>query len=411
MAMATRTICAFCLVVLSTGLFAGTRINSRRERAAEQPDYNIKLGELSLDGAYRLGLSYDDNTNSIYDTNLKEESTDLENGIDIRAYWPLTPGFLLDVNLYLGYISTLSGEGKNGFVARTSADESLALDMLIGDNSTLSLIDTININTETAALSAQDRTEDLRTLVNDLALQYEVDLSEYYSLLFRLGRETTRTLGTSDFENRDAQRDYLALGLDWQMNSNLSLGPYISFRRLRHKEEINNDSDEYEIGIRGTYQATEVTHVSLSLGYQNVDFDTDNDPTATEDSGNIAASLAINSALSDSASHGLIARYENVPGTIVGVNSTQDLTLTYNLKLALTDELQTTFVMSYFRSREDADQGDDSHTFMPGIRVDYRYSERLSFNLNLQAYKKHSREDEQREFSRHVIAFGMAYDF
>ena len=402
------------LLLLCTSLcvLADTEIRSRRERPeAEEIRHNLKLGELRLDAAYRLGLSYDSNTNQVHAKSVKEELTALENGLDIRGYWPLKPELLLDFDVYLGYIAALAGDGTEGFVARTSADQTLALDLRLSDTSTLSLLDTVNVNVATVALSAQNNTEDLKTLENDAALQYEVDLSRWYSLRARLGRKMTRTLGSSDFENRDADKDYATLAGDWNVNSALTIGPHASYRWMRHDKPINNDADEYEVGAHGRYQITEVTSLRLSLGYQVMDFDTDNDAAATEDAEGLAAAFEIVSELTERTAHRLTATHEQVYGTTAGINSTRDTTLSYNLILRLNDEWHTVLSMSCFRSEEQTDDGDTSYTYLPGVRVGYRWGDRLSLYTDYKFTVKDSKDSRDREFARHLITFGLEYDF
>lgn len=393
--------------------FCGTEIQPRIARVAERelPDYNLRFGELRLDLGYEGSVEYDTNTNSMNKSSDRDEGALLENGIDVGIFWPLSPAFTLDTTVYIGYGSRLSGDGTGGLILETRDEETVALDLRLGDNAILSLLDTASVNTLTVAESAEDSTGNLSILRNDTALQYEVILSDYMSLAVRAGREIERTLDSDTYENRDADTDYISATGGWVVNSACVVGPYASFRRLKHRTRGNNDADDREVGLQGTYMLTETTQLKLSLGYQGIDFDTDNDPTVTDDASGWVGSFGVISSPSAWIRQSLTLSRGQRYSSSVGNNYNKDTMLAYRLQWDLNERWSTDLGITYFHTSETGPGRDITNTVSPSIRIDRRLGERSSLYARCRYYLTDSRTDEQSEFTRVRTEVGVNVDF
>ncbi len=400
------------LLLLPCLLYGGSEIRRRKDRLRpeSEEDYNIRFREIYLDLGYRLKVVADDNTNRATDTATQESGIYTENGLDVRLYWPLTPDFTLRADIYAGYISFFSGEGTDGWVFEATSDESFAVDMKLGENGLLSVVDRISANVESYEISAVGDTKDLKMLENDLAVQYEVDLSTLYFAVCRLGQADSRSLN-DDFEHRDKRTEYAAVLLGWRINRDLTTGLYGSYREHRYDRPINNDADEYEVGIQSTYQLTKFTTLQLSAGYQNLDFDPAHTPAATEDGDGITGEVAIRSQLTGQVNHSVSAKYHRRLGTSGLINFSEDWLSMYSLNWRTNRNWQVKLNCTWLHSEQQSEaSGEDYDLLTPGIQIGYEFAPGSSLTIAYEYNEKHSDMDFH-DYSRNICSLSLVYNF
>ena len=427
MRISTRLLLIYAAVaVLAPSMAqAESEIQSRRGGPGFIPGYNLKLGAITFDANYRLDATYDDNSNRASDSSgEREQGVSLTNYVGLNMNWPVTNFLTLDAGFTLGYEEYFAGDGTGGFLfdyrgtGLVSTGDTFAAEMKIGDNALLSLIDDLSISAGDVLISDDADTEDLRILRNDLALQYEVDLSELISAQARIGHRIKRNLGASEFDVRDRNENYAAAGLDWRLNRDLSVGPYASYRSYEHVEDngavaANNDADEYEVGIEGTYQLTDYTALDMSVGYQNIEFDNDNNPGVGDDeTSGLTASAGFVSQLSYYLYHSGYVKYLRRLGTSPFNNYSKDLRLSYNLNWIINDQWFTRFNFDWLHSEDSSDAfGETSDTYMPGVLLGYNVSEALSLHASYRRTINDSEDFESQDYTRDLYTVGLNYNF
>jgi len=412
------------LVFLSVGVFDGlaaSEIWSRQAAFIDAPNYNIKLGEMRLAvGAY-VKVTADDNNNRATDSDNEEEAVLGAYGLKLSVYYPINPDFIINVKGSVGYVSVLSGDGTDGLqvLAGLGSTSTLSLDAKVGDNGTLSLIDVLTVSVETVELSTAENTQGLRMLVNDLALQYEVTLSQLYSATAKIGRQDHEAL-EDEFDARDRYVHYVAGRFGWQMNADQRLSPYVRYAehnfdeapRIRDRvlELGNNDADELEAGLEFSWRLTDVTNVTVSVGYQSLDFDTDHTPVADEDAQGVTAQVAFSSQLNRSMLHSASVKHHYRVGTSSRVNYSEDILSQYNLRWDLAEDWFASYTLNWLYSRDASVFGENSHTYTNDLKLGHDYNDALSLSVGYRRTDKESEEDD-RSYRRNEISAGLTYKF
>jgi len=381
----------------------------RETSADETPHYVFRFREMLVDASYSGELKWDDNTTQTTDD--QEVGLEWVNALGLRWYWPLTPDHSLDAQITVGYPITLHGETEGGLTLATTADETFAADFKLGQNSMLSILDILSLNVESVEVPLQQKPGAVEILQNDLAIQYQVDLSPSYSLGMRVGCELLRTQGNSDFENLDRDTDYATARIGWDVNQHLNAWPYVSWSRNEHAEEINNDSTEFEIGLGCSWAVSDVTTMQMSVGHQDQQYDNTNDPAVVGDGSGLTMALTLSSALTDAVSHGLGLEYTRHLGTTPGVNYNRDATVSYTVGFLVSEYTYTKLDTTWMRSAEAGDTGSASDTRMVGVEVGHYFTEQLTGSVAWRWTERDSRDTGAGEYSRNQISVKIAYKF
>lgn len=400
---------------------SATEFQSRRNRAVEaNPDYVLKLGELRIDAAYNAYLQHDSNTNRTGDPSEKESATYLFNGLNLKTFWPITPGYTFDMKFNLGWKQDISGDGTNGITLDLVDRETIALDITIGERGMLSFIDTFWIDYETVNFGGGNNTEDFRELTNDFAMQFEYDLSAIYSLNTRVGRKDIVNLGDSDFDHREMSTEYATAFFRWQANESFGFGPYTSYRSHSWKEDLtdstirNNDGTETEFGIQADAMVGAATTVKATLGYQRMRFE-DSNVSIDDEDGGFAGSLQLANQASDYLYHSFYIGYSRKPSSNPIINFSRDYSVNYTLKWTMTEELFSEFAVQYDKISEVQDDiGADPEKLeiiSPSVKLGYKFAENLSSYVQYRYENRDSNASSDREYGRNIFTVGLNYGF
>jgi hypothetical protein len=384
---------------------------TRAGAAERQRAYNIRFGRLQLDLIGRARASFDDNATASSASATREESLFLETGLDIGVYWPVSADLRLDATVYVGYLQVLSGdEGPEGWIARSKEGTALALDMRVGDNGLLSIVDSLQTNLGTRLVSAPvvGDSADLYQLENDFAVQYEHQLDRQTRLSLRLGIDTLRSIN-SVLEDRDRDSPYAAARLDWRPDRELTIFPY--WRYIEHEYPLNqhNDAIEYEVGLGVTWQMNSRSRLELVSGYQVLNFDICNVPEAQEEFADWTGKAVFISQLSDRLNHALSVRYRQRMGNESTVNYNTDVSVAYRFDWSFHRRWNFGYFFNWIKTRESDVPAFNEKSIIHDFQLTYR--KRRTMLVFAYTRTDASGEVDVLEFGRNEYTVSLTYDF
>ncbi|MCM8532835.1 MAG: hypothetical protein NE330_16830, partial [Lentisphaeraceae bacterium] len=311
---------ASCLAAIS--LQAQSVVSERLPKGEEDLSaYNIKAGDVFIDAAYKMTLGYDDNSNASSTSESKEEGAYIINGMQLGFYAPISEGFTIDTDAFIGYKTWTSGNNNDGMIVDFGSGDTLGFDWRINERTTLSLVDRLKVGIQEIEESSEDEGSNEQYLLkNDLGLQFFQQLSEESSYGLKVGINTIRTLN-DDFEERERDDQYFGLEFNQQIGQKLTISPYAVVREYDFVEDINNDADEWQAGLGFTYLASETLQAKLVLGWQDLEFDGD---TEEDDDSGLEGSLYLEQQLSESMQHSFFVRYNRRVSQSSDVNFSKD---------------------------------------------------------------------------------------
>jgi len=280
---------------------SGLEIHRPEVETRDLTNYNIILGDLSLELKYMGGASYNDNTNRAPDRDGidAEETINFTNGLGSLIDWPITPYLRLHVDVAVEWRETVSGENVEGiylsgneFLGHNGAHFELA--MPLDDRNLVTVSDEIGRLADIHDLSAQETEEEIVYWENIAALQYEYELSQ----LMKYGlRGEFRNYWTDSDAYHFIDRDEwtVTTKLRMQVNQALAIEPFMSYSEeiFDHMHDVttsgkdnrrgNNDSREFQLGVAGDYRVAQAAELQYSIGYQWLDFANDAFPRKAND--------------------------------------------------------------------------------------------------------------------------------
>ncbi len=386
-------------------LRAETEVRLRAGVSDRVRNYNLRLGALQLDLAGSMTVTFDDNPAG--SSANPQPGVALEYGTEVGVYWPIRKDFTLDSVVYIGRHDVLSGAGEAGWLVRAVEGTGLALDMKVGDSGLLSLSETLNMDVQTLEGASGTGTSAQWMGFNQLALQYENQLSRNHLLALRVGEDDLWAL-SPEFSYRGLRTQYAAGKHSWHLTRDEEVGPYASFRMHTHPQKQHNDADEYELGLMFQSQLTRRTHLELQVGYQVMNFSTANVPETTDQGATPTGKISVVSQITRSMSHGITLKYFDRMGTARDINYSEDIVAAYRYNWDLSRRWYFVYLFNWVHSTYSG-SGDSeqwlSNEFQLGYRVKkwsmfggYRRTDRLSYMT-------------EREYTSNQVTLGVNYDF
>ncbi len=409
--MIHKWVLALLAGAMTAGLaHAQTEYNTRRDDIDEirNRHYNILIGDMQLDFVGRVSVTYDDNVYRVEDG--EEDGVTGRYSLDTGLFWPISPDMLLDLRIDLGYVHKLSGEAEEGFSIRAAETGSFSFDMLVGDNGILSVVDVLTVRSVSEIISGDRETNaNYRELENDLGIQYEVDPSPYWVAGARIGRRDIRVLDDSDYDYRNRVTWYGAGNADWKLNEAMRLGPYVAIRMHEFVEDGNNDSDEYEAGLRWLWAITDFTTLNVSGGYQVIDVDEEvPTPGSTTKLEEFTGRIGLDNRLTENFKQGISVAYEHNVSGLLGVNFTQDISTRYYADWSINPSWVLGYGFQWLNSDEKAEGGEEADFFDNSLRLTWLLSEQLSTYAE---YRRTDKDSNQESYDRNEMSIGVAYIF
>ncbi len=409
---------ALILVFLVSVEAFATQIQFRnRDFAAPSTEYNLKIGSLTLDLGYSLALAYDDNTNRATAHGQQEDGTKIANALVIRVDWPLNPKFHIGSTVNVAYVSYISGTGTEGFML-TGVDGNVAgdlgFDMHVGDTGLITVQDTLSRSIDTIDVDRIDNAEKFALWNNTLSMQYQNQLTQHINTALKLSRKDVWSQ-EKRFEYRDTEAyAYDALVL-WVTNTRLSIGPYVRYETTNYLNADaagikHNDSEETEVGSTVRYQATARSVVNLTLGYQMFNFDTKNNPAATDEEDGVVAGLNLVTIISDLLSQNIGLTFRKNLGTATSINFSEDLLATYGLNWRFAEKWSLLGQLTWLKTNESGAAGEIGEVFTQTLGMNYLISKKSNVAWGYRRAEKFS-DQFNRDYERNELTMQFNYDF
>lgn len=352
-------------------------------RQAEE-DYTVRLGSLRLQLSVGLEAVYDDNTTLAADGD-EDDAVSLMPIVYSEVYWPLNPGFQIYSGLSLGYKWYAIGgdevDDEGIIVGGTDGalNSQIGFDLRVGQTGTLSASEEYFRDIDAFAGGPRG-SHDYSVNRNLLNLQYRNEFSDYTTGTAKV-THTNQWADQSDYQDQDHCSDFLDIALLTFLNRDFQAGPYGRIGMFRYSEDKHNDSDEMEGGLAMVYGTSEKLVVSGSLGLSQVSFDTENNPTATDEYGGWTTQWAIRYSNNEVTTHRLVTTYGAEQGNLdADVNYSREWVTQYTISVVLRPDLLFNGELGYINGRE-SDEGDNYDLYRAGVGLGYRLTRDTTLDL------------------------------
>jgi len=129
------------------------------------------------------------------------------------------------------------------------------------------------------------------------------------------------------------------------------------------------------------YGTSEKLVVSGSLGLSQVSFDTENNPTATDEYGGWTTQWAIRYSNNEVTTHRLVTTYGAEQGNLdADVNYSREWVTQYTISVVLRPDLLFNGELGYINGRE-SDEGDNYDLYRAGVGLGYRLTRDTTLDL------------------------------
>ena len=407
----------FCGAIVLLPSFAGAtdiELASDRRQPREKA-YNIKLGSLSLDLGARLTAGYDDNIT------LSAHNDDIDEGfytepaltMDVNfetPYMHINAGIGIGYRYYTGNGGNTGEDGIQLTGEEGAASARFDVDFLLSETDTLTFAETFSRTVDSIETdNSRDNQPDASSMENILELLYNKELSELMTFKARLAR-TDAWWSRSYYDYLDHHVHSADAVLLWKLNSTFQLGPYARWEKTIYDGDQNNDSEAVEGGLAFVYKPGSGFTLDGSVGIENLNFDSTNSPTATDDGTDVTGELGLVFATSEYATHRLSASYGRTQGDLSpSFNYADELTAGYSIALALMKDLSL-FANADWVHSEESDGGEEADFLRFGIGTEYQITSKTTMGVRYERVDKAS-DDDDREFSRNLVELNLSHSF
>jgi hypothetical protein len=217
------------------------------------------------------------------------------------------------------------------------------------------------------------------------------------------------------FEFRNTESHAVDTQIYWVVNTRLSLGPFVRYQDTNYLKEDtvgvkHNDSEEIEWGSDIRYQLTPKTIANLKLGYQIFDFDTKNNPNATDEEDGVSAGLNLNSVISDLLNQNIGLSYRKNLGTSTVINYSEDLLASYGLNWRFAEKWSLLGQLSWLKTNESGPNGEIGDVFTQSLGLKYLISKKTNMAWGYRRAEKFS-DQVNRDYERNELTMQFNYDF
>lgn len=405
-------IIGYCMIFVAPA--SATTMTLSGEPVSPAADYNFLLFEnLRLSMTGEVVAAYDDNLDQEEDD--EEESFYLVPRLQLAIDWPITPHIKLGSGVSVGYRHYVTGDTTGDdeiIVGMQDLSTAFAAKIFVG-NGTIRLRDQFSREVETFRLLGDD-SEDSVLSTNTISAKYSVPLNPYINFSTEYVHQNVWT-NTSEFEYRDHVRDSIDVAALWQVNPQFQLGPYTRYETIDYGDFDHfffgavNDRDLPEAGLTFLYRREAGFTLQGSLGYQDMDIDTD-DPFITEEDDGLVGRASCAFSTSRFTDHVFSISHDRNQALISpNVNYSEETRYRYAIASNIMPEITLHGDVSYININE-SDLGENADLYQFGLGTSYRFTPKATVRFRYEFTTKDS-DREISEFDRNRYTVRFIYDF
>ena len=373
---------ALCLA-LPTPVSAGSISLTPHPRTAN-PDYNVRMGLLSLGFTGWVRARYDDNL-TLSDNDRRRAGWSIEPGLGVAVDLPVSPFLQLRGDVGFGYTYYPGGNGENDFWIGGSdgvLDANAEAEFLLDQKSKITVGDYYSRQVRTLDLATRGFPNDFSWNQNVIGVQYDNQLSPYFLGALRY-EHTNAWSDKGRYKEQDYYADMLQAVLLWRMNRKLQWGPYLRGERFGYPNGGHNNGTSLGGGVAFVFNPREGLTLDGSVGIESMQFDTGNPPLATDSSFGLTAKSSAGVSMTLLKATVLDLRLSYVRSHVTYdplVNFSEDLTLGTGLAYSGIKDLNLYSHVDYVLFNE-SDFGDEGNVIRLMLGTGYQFTRKTSGDI------------------------------
>ncbi len=240
-----------------------------RKFSAEEPNYNIRVGSVSLLMDASVFAEYNDNVN--LSTVNKQSDVIIRPSIGVTAKWELSElnSFTLHIGAGYAYYLNNNNGGGSGFTLDPGSE--MAFNIYSGDFK-IRIYDSFSLTDTPIDSVGFSNVDNFGQFSNTAGLAVTWDISDFAVMA---GYSHNDIIGTSgNYDYLDSKTDQVYGTLYYAINPTWGVGIEGASSATRYDQNIQNDATGWNLGVFVEGTLTENFSFRAAVGYQAIDFDT-----------------------------------------------------------------------------------------------------------------------------------------
>ena len=386
-----------------------------RKYVGEEPNYNIRVGSISLLMDASVFAEFNDNIN-LSSVN-KQSDIIVRPSIGVTAKWELSDLNSVTLHLGAGYAFYLNGNngGGSGFTLEPGSE--LAVNLYSGDFK-IRIYDSFSLTDTPIDSVGYSNVDNFGQFSNTAGIAVTWQLSD---IAATVGYSHNNIVGTSgNYDYLDSVTDQIYGNVYYAINPTWGVGIEGACSATRYDQNIQNDATGYNLGVFVEGTLTENFSFRAAAGYQAITFDRHNGPTIvpglvgslgndTTDFGGIYANLGFTHTINQYVTQELTIGREG----LLGVNSNYiDLFyVRHTTKWNIIKDVDLITRLFYEKATESGSiNAEDASRYGASIGASYQIAPSWILSGEYGYIKKNSNLD-FRDYTQNRILIGVTYQF
>lgn len=401
------------------------------EKRAPDGYYNMRLGNIRASFTASVTGTWSDNVNRSDDDGGKNSSGKVSGfsispSLGMSLYWPVSPYLTISSGGTAGLVYYPDDSGENDWYLTGdnagSFATSVAAELKLGQNGTLTIQDAISRDIDTLAMDAwltndDDEVDDWAQIRNVFSILYAVDLNDVTNLKLHYDHTTTWTSPRA-YQYMDYDSDTIDLVLLRDINRSLQLGPYgtVTSTRYRHGDPGNdntprNDTMNYSGGLAMTYRRSAGFVLDGRFGYQVHVADSDNFNADNKTGQTFTYSLNANFASSEYLLHTFSSSYsiqeDYLYSSVTRAYTWENM---YAVSYQLNEDWMLNADAAWINTQEDDNGGNNSDLLRFGLGTSRELGKQTSISFRYE-FTTRMGDDDPQDYTRNTVSVTLSHRF
>lgn len=386
-----------------------------RKYVGEEPNYNIRVGSLSLLMDASVFAEFNDNVN-LSSVN-KQSDVIIRPSMGVTAKWELSDLNSITLHLGAGYAFYLNGNNGGGTGFTLEPGSELAVNLYSGDFK-IRIYDSFSLTDTPIDSVGYSNVVNFGQFSNTAGLAVTWQLSD---IAATVGYSHNNIVGTSgNYDYLDSVTDQVYGNVYYAINPTWGVGIEGAYSATRYDQNIQNDATGYNLGVFVEGTLTENFSFRAAAGYQGITFDRHSGPAIspglvgslgndTEDFGGIYANLGFTHTINQYVTQELTIGREG----LLGVNSNYiDLFyVRHTTKWSIIKDVDLITRLFYEKATESGHvNAEDADRYGASIGATYQVAPNWILSGEYGYIKKNSNLA-LRDYTQNRILIGITYQF